>query len=163
MPGKRKITEKAQLKLYVPEALRRRLEAAAKRNARPLNGEMIHRLQQTFGQEDRLERDNALIDALVGGGRNAEVLRMVALAMQMVPEPPENAPSDWRIKVLQWALFEIVKAGFRERLGSVWTEGIQATEKRGGPIGEGAKLAYAILSRSAVEAPEDHLAGRAAS
>ncbi len=41
---------KRQLKLYVPESLHRELKAAAKRNKRPLNGEMIKRLQDsTFG------------------------------------------------------------------------------------------------------------------
>jgi len=48
MRKSRKRTDKVQLKLYVREELRRRLEQAAKRNVRPLNAEMIHRLEETF-------------------------------------------------------------------------------------------------------------------
>jgi hypothetical protein len=48
MPKSRKKTDKVQLKLYVREELRRRLEQAAKRNVRPLNAEMIRRLEESF-------------------------------------------------------------------------------------------------------------------
>jgi hypothetical protein len=48
MPKPRKKTDKAQLKLYVREELRRKLEQAARRNARPMNAEMIKRLEESF-------------------------------------------------------------------------------------------------------------------
>jgi hypothetical protein len=48
MAKSRKKTDRVQLKLYVREELRRRLEQAAKRNVRPLNAEMIRRLEESF-------------------------------------------------------------------------------------------------------------------
>jgi Arc-like DNA binding domain len=48
MRAARKKTDKVQLKLYVREDLRRKLEQAARRNARPMNAEMIKRLEESF-------------------------------------------------------------------------------------------------------------------
>jgi hypothetical protein len=85
MPPRRKITDKAQLKLYVPEALRRRLEQAAKKNARPLNREMIDRLEESF-QREHIERMVAglsdRIAAMLGEGLQGAALKAVEAALR---------------------------------------------------------------------------------
>jgi Arc-like DNA binding dprotein len=51
----RKQTDTVQLKLRFPERLRRRIEAAAERNERSLNGEIVHRLELSFEKDDRVQ------------------------------------------------------------------------------------------------------------
>src|SRR3954471_10468940 len=48
----RKPTDTAHLNLRYPEALRRRLERAAKNGGRSLNSEIVERLEQSFRRED---------------------------------------------------------------------------------------------------------------
>jgi Arc-like DNA binding domain len=48
----RKPTETAHLNLRYPEALRRRLERAAKNSGRSMNTEIVERLEQSFRRED---------------------------------------------------------------------------------------------------------------
>ena len=49
----RRQSETVQLKLRFPEKLRLRIEAAADRNQRSMNSEIVHRLEQSFEKEDR--------------------------------------------------------------------------------------------------------------
>ncbi len=49
----RKQSETVQLKLRFPEKLRLRIEAAADRNQRSMNSEIVHRLEQSFEKDDR--------------------------------------------------------------------------------------------------------------
>jgi|SRR6476660_4543129 hypothetical protein len=51
----RKPTDEVQLKLRFSEALRRRLEREAKRFERSMNAEIIHRLEQSFQKDDRID------------------------------------------------------------------------------------------------------------
>jgi hypothetical protein len=55
----RKPTDTVQLKLRFPEKLRVRIEAAAKKNSRSMNSEILRRLEQSFYAEDL----NAVIQA----------------------------------------------------------------------------------------------------
>jgi Arc-like DNA binding domain len=48
----RKPTDTAHLNLRYPEALRRRLERAAKDGGRSMNTEIVERLEQSFRRED---------------------------------------------------------------------------------------------------------------
>jgi hypothetical protein len=48
----RKPTDTAHLNLRYPEALRRRLERAAKNSRRSMNTEIVERLEQSFRRED---------------------------------------------------------------------------------------------------------------
>ena len=48
----RKPTDTAHLNLRYPEALRRRLERAAKNGSRSMNTEIVERLEQSFRRED---------------------------------------------------------------------------------------------------------------
>jgi predicted transcriptional regulator len=48
----RKPTDTAHLNLRYPEALRRRLERAAKNSGRSMNTEIVERLEQSFQRED---------------------------------------------------------------------------------------------------------------
>jgi hypothetical protein len=48
----RKPTDTAHLNLRYPEALRRRLERAAKNGGRSMNTEIVERLEQSFRRED---------------------------------------------------------------------------------------------------------------
>jgi hypothetical protein len=49
----RKKAVPAQIKIRLPEALRRDLEREAAKNGRTLNGEIVHRLTQPFERADR--------------------------------------------------------------------------------------------------------------
>src|SRR5262249_14797445 len=61
----RKPTDTAHLNLRYPEALRRRLERAAKNNDRSLNTEILHRLEQSFRLEDFREIQDAINEGLL--------------------------------------------------------------------------------------------------
>jgi len=50
----RKQSETAELRLRFSEALRSRIDAAARRNQRSMNAEIIHRLEQSFQRHDQL-------------------------------------------------------------------------------------------------------------
>jgi Arc-like DNA binding domain len=50
----RKRAAPVQIKIRLPDALRRDLEREATKNGRTLNGEIVHRLTQPFVQADRL-------------------------------------------------------------------------------------------------------------
>jgi hypothetical protein len=52
----RKPADEVQLKLRFDERLRRRLAKEAERNQRSMNAEIIHRLEQSFQQEDVIEK-----------------------------------------------------------------------------------------------------------
>ena len=49
--AKRDPEDIVNLKVRFTEAMRRRIEEEAKRNHRSLNGEIVHRLATTFGEE----------------------------------------------------------------------------------------------------------------
>ena len=101
MRKSRKKTDKAQLKLYVREDLRRRLEQAAKRNARPMNAEMIRRLEESFELPSQ-----SLLKAIVEAG-TAE-LTDVGIVTSFLEYLREQRPDDaamvasfldtWRLK-----------------------------------------------------------------
>jgi hypothetical protein len=59
----RKQSETVQLKLRFPERLRLRIEAAANRNQRSLNAEIIDRLDQSFRRDDTVANNAALVKA----------------------------------------------------------------------------------------------------
>jgi hypothetical protein len=76
----RKATEYVQFKLRIRESLRRRIEREAEKKNQSANNEAVMRLEQSFANEGQ----EALISALVGGGENADLLRAVALNMQLL-------------------------------------------------------------------------------
>jgi Arc-like DNA binding domain len=50
----RKQSDTVHLKLRFSEKLRLRIEAAADRNQRSMNSEIVHRLEQSFEKDDRM-------------------------------------------------------------------------------------------------------------
>jgi Arc-like DNA binding domain len=81
----RKPTDTVQLKLRFPEAVRRRLEREAARNARSMNTEIIHRLQRTFAIDDGAAATN-MLDVLrsLGVDITRANERDVAVALQNI-------------------------------------------------------------------------------
>jgi predicted transcriptional regulator len=79
----RKPTDTAHLNLRYPEALRRRLERAAKNSRRSLNTEIVERLEQSFRRED-FEK---LQDAINGG-----MLKVMAVVADVARQMPPSAP-----------------------------------------------------------------------
>ena len=65
----RKQSDTVQLKLRFPEKLRLRIEAAAERNQRSMNFEIVQRLEQSFEKDDR----KAVIDAVAQATATAVV------------------------------------------------------------------------------------------
>jgi hypothetical protein len=61
----RKQSEAAKLRLRFSEKLRSRIEAAATRNQRSMNAEIIHRLEQSFQIHDQLALAEATATAVV--------------------------------------------------------------------------------------------------
>ena len=59
----RKQSDKVHLKLRFSEKLRLRIEAAADRNQRSMNSEIVHRLEQSFEKDDRMADINAAATA----------------------------------------------------------------------------------------------------
>ncbi len=62
---------RAQVPLRIPEAQRARLERAAKSRGVSMNAEIVERLAQSFGAEDRL-----------GGPRMVEIIEAIAAVMK---------------------------------------------------------------------------------
>ena len=60
-----KQSETAELRLRFPEKLRLRIESAASRNQRSMNGEIIHRLEQSFQWHDQLVFAKATATAVI--------------------------------------------------------------------------------------------------
>ena len=79
----RKPTDTAHLNLRYPEALRRRLERAAKNSSRSLNSEIVERLEQSFRRED-FEK---LQDAMTWG-----MLKVMRVAADVTRYLPRGSP-----------------------------------------------------------------------
>jgi Arc-like DNA binding dprotein len=62
----RKKAVPAQIKIRLPEALRRDLEREATKTGRTLNGEIVHRLTQPFVQADREAVAEAAVEKALG-------------------------------------------------------------------------------------------------
>jgi Arc-like DNA binding domain len=60
----RKTTEIVSLSLRIREELRKRLEREAKRADRSMNAEIVHRLEQSFQQEDIIKTIKEVIGDL---------------------------------------------------------------------------------------------------
>jgi predicted transcriptional regulator len=80
----RKPTDTAHLNLRYPEALRRRLERAARTNDRSLNTEIVHRLEQSFRLEDFRERQDAINEGLL------EIIHAVEKVVRRIPPIPQH-------------------------------------------------------------------------
>jgi hypothetical protein len=79
---KRKKTDTVQLKLRIREALRRRLETAAKAADISLNSEMVRRLEGSFEQAT----NSMLFEALLAGGPSLYVLRAISVILRLAGE-----------------------------------------------------------------------------
>jgi Arc-like DNA binding domain len=75
----RKPADTVQLKLRFPERLRRRIEAAAAKNQRSMNLEIVGRLERSFQHEDEAERSRKVARETV-----AELVPSVVHAMERV-------------------------------------------------------------------------------
>src|SRR5262245_34056425 len=106
----RKPTDTVQLKLRFSEALRRRLEREARRQEHSLNGEIIHRLEQSF----RKAEDADLVGSTFRGalGATGDLLRAIATAIWLIEKRTGkkwNEDSDTSQEV-QWATDSIIEA-----------------------------------------------------
>ena len=79
----RKPTDTAHLNLRYPEALRRRLEQAAKDSRRSMNTEIVARLEQSFRRDDF----ETLQDAI-----NEGMLKVIGVVSDVVRRLPPTAP-----------------------------------------------------------------------
>jgi hypothetical protein len=88
----RKSTDIVQLKLRLPESLRRNIERNARKSGRSLNGEMVHQLQKAYAQtETDLQK---VAEAAADRAAKDVFLRYAEEADQLVKEgmPPEWDP-----------------------------------------------------------------------
>src|SRR5262249_17838582 len=90
--AKRKKTDIVQFKLRIREALRRRLEATARAEERSLNGEIAHRLENSFEQD----KNSRLLEELLAPGAGIELLRGVALILRREGQD-WNTPPKFRV------------------------------------------------------------------
>jgi hypothetical protein len=92
--AKRKKTDVVKLQLRIREALRRRLEGAAKAEERSLNTEIAHRLENSFEQE----KNSLLLEELLAPGRGLELIRAVAHILRSAGR------RDWHIQTIAEAV-----------------------------------------------------------
>jgi hypothetical protein len=90
--AKRKRTDVVKLQLRIREALRRRLEVAAKAEERSLNTEIAHRLENSFEQE----KNSLLLEELLAPGAGLALIRAVAIILR-------TAGRDWIPRTLSEA------------------------------------------------------------
>jgi hypothetical protein len=84
----RKQSDTVQLKLRFPERVRNRIEAAAERNQRSMNAEIVARLEQSFERDDRA----ALIEATAHATANAIVQGLRFTPRKPTPYLLESRP-----------------------------------------------------------------------
>ena len=89
--AKRGKSPRAQVPTRMPEALRARIEKAAKETGQSMNAEIIDRLEGSFGTEDRL-----------GGPRLVEIVEVMASAMKITGQTAALAESDKVMNQGQW-------------------------------------------------------------
>ncbi len=89
--AKRGKSPRAQVPLRMPEALRARIEKAAKETGQSMNAEIIDRLEGSFGTEDRL-----------GGPRLVEIVEVMASAMKITGQTAALAESVNEMNQGQW-------------------------------------------------------------
>jgi hypothetical protein len=89
--AKRGKSPRAQVPVRIPEALRARIEKAAKETGQSMNAEIIDRLEGSFGTEDRL-----------GGPQLVELLEAMASAMKITGQTAALAESDNEMNQGQW-------------------------------------------------------------
>jgi len=95
--AKRKRTDIVKLQLRIREALRRRLEVAAKAEERSLNTEIAHRLENSFEQE----KNSLLLEELLAPGAGLELIRAVAVILR-------SAGRDWNTPPKSHAVSEAI-------------------------------------------------------
>lgn len=74
-------SETVQLKLRFPERLRNRIEAAAEKNQRSMNAEIVARLEQSFARDDR----SALVENTASTTARNVIAELLAAPPQPVP------------------------------------------------------------------------------
>ena len=89
--AKRGKSPRAQVPLRIPEALRARIEKAAKETGQSMNAEIIDRLEGSFGTEDRL-----------GGPRLVEIVEAMASAMKTTGQTASLVFSDNAMNRGEW-------------------------------------------------------------
>ena len=89
--AKRGKSPRAQVPLRIPEALRARIEKAAKETGQSMNAEITNRLEGSFGTEDRL-----------GGPQLVELLEAMARAMKITGQTAVLAESNKVMNQGEW-------------------------------------------------------------
>src|SRR5262245_30156978 len=90
----RKPTDTAHLNLRYPEALRRRLERAAKNSGRSMNSEIVERLERSFRRKDFEKRQDAI---------NEGMLKVMDVVADMARHIPTSAKLGLPTSREQWA------------------------------------------------------------
>jgi len=80
----RKPTDTAHLNLRYPEALRRRLERAAKKSGRSMNTEIVERLERSFRREDFEKFQDFITEGM---------LKVMGVAVDVARRWPSMPPS----------------------------------------------------------------------
>jgi len=86
----RKQSDKVHLKLRFSEKLRLRIEAAAGRNQRSMNSEIVHRLEQSFEKDDR---QALALEAALKGAQAATTAMFEKLEIAGVKHPKSSPKS----------------------------------------------------------------------
>jgi Arc-like DNA binding domain len=119
----RKPTDTAHLNLRYPEALRRRLERAAKNGGRSMNTEIVERLEQSFRREDFVKLQDAINEGML------KVMGVVAdVARQMPPSVPRFGLLDLLTPKQTAQVFERPISTDKEEQ-SKWGEWPKSTDK----------------------------------
>src|SRR5262245_45833368 len=84
----RKPTDTAHLNLRYPEALRRRLERAAKNSGRSMNTEIVERLERSFRRKDFEKLQDAM---------NEGMLKVMGVVADVSTHMPPSAPRFGRL------------------------------------------------------------------
>jgi predicted DNA-binding protein len=84
----RKPTDTAHLNLRYPEALRRRLERAAKNSGRSMNTEIVERLEESFEREDFEKVQDVINRGML------KIIGVIAEVTKHIPAPKGPGLSD---------------------------------------------------------------------
>lgn len=98
------------LQFRIPEWLREKIEAAARANEQSMNTEMLSRMSRSFDDERQNLDYRAMVSALSGGGENAQLLSMLASALQLATSHSKDKSSPGAMDTFLVAMNLIVRA-----------------------------------------------------
>jgi hypothetical protein len=98
------------LQVRLSERLRRKLEASARKHEVSMNSEIVGRLEGSYDEEQQNLDYRAMVTALSGGGENAQLLAMLASALQLSTGQSKDRSSPEAMDTFLLAMDLIVRA-----------------------------------------------------